>query len=462
MHLQESIHIDAAANNIYGIGRILFDLMISLYNRGDFSKFVRLDDGQMVNSDNKIMHKDGQDVDYDWLHHYISGKRLSSDKTQMKQLITKLTGLSATGKLPYSQGLINLLCAMLDPIQAQRPKLKELRAAVRQLRMNNEMYVAPDNENPEDGSEKNINNTKRAINSQDPHRLLYHLEDFARANITRGPIWPSRTEGETQAAKDWMSTLKNMADEMLRMWDPDAPIPPKPWYYKETEERKWWRFPVNDMAVQNQRLPRADDDRSGPIVNHGAQILSAREAIAMRKNKKRAAGEVAEDAEGQRPTKRTRPGAGGAQEDDADSSNAVQPTQTSAKAAGLEDSELEHEQQPEQDQQQQAEKPAATDEPRPEYADYVRMTKFELEKEIVIRGLTVPDEGTKDTLIKMLLAADEAGNTGMGVMNAWHVFGKGKKPKDPKKIKYFATLEAKVAAIGQILVPKKKEKKGKQ
>ncbi|KPI42130.1 uncharacterized protein AB675_5398 [Cyphellophora attinorum] len=459
---RENIHIDAAANNIFGIGRILFDLMISLYSRGDFSKFVRLDDGQRMNSDNKIMHNDGQDVDYEWLHHYISGKRLSSEKAQMRGLITKLTGLSATGKLPYSEGLINLLCAMLDPVQSQRPKLNELREAVRRLRMDNEMYVAKDNENPEDGSEKNINNTKRAMDSQDPHRLLYRPEDFARANFTRGPIWPSRTEGETQAAKDWMSTLKNMADEMLRMWDPDDPMPTKPWYYKETEERKWWRFPVNDMAVQNQRVPRDNDDRSGPIVNHGAQILSEGEAAAMRMNKKRAVGEVAEDAEGQRPTKRNRSGADGAERDVADGSNAVQPTQTNAEAAGPEVNELDQEQQQEQEQQQQAERPAVNDEPRPKRADYLKMTKPELEKEArVIRGLTLADDETKDTLAKKLVAADKDGNTGMGVMNAWHVFGgKGKKPK-PEDIKYYATLEEKEADIGKILVPEKKEKKKK-
>ncbi|ETN36353.1 uncharacterized protein HMPREF1541_08630 [Cyphellophora europaea CBS 101466] len=267
------------ANNVWGIGRVVFELMTHIQGT-DFGRFLKLND-------------DEEDYDHDYME-YQARDPMYKNLEKWKEMLGKVVDRRLGESFPYSEDRIILIGDMLNPIPRKRPGVDEI-----QLRAETGLKRALDEAGADDDGadtrgKKSAKSTKSRAKSKSrkarPAKqrfpsLYYTQEQWA--TIPTGPIdWTEEKPEELDWLRDW-------AYRLLNGLDPDGPMIRQPDFMKN-DEREWLR--VSDLArkavVKDRLLGNAMSLKDLDVHNY-ASVRDAEKALQKEGRSKGGKGEEA-------------------------------------------------------------------------------------------------------------------------------------------------------------------------
>jgi hypothetical protein len=212
---------DPIANSVWGIGRIVFELMTHISGT-DFGQALKINDSE--------------DPDKDF-EDYEAERPFSSSIEIWHKMLEQCIHADLVGSFPYSDHLRELVADMLNPDQTKRPKIEEIEAraqdglSIALATLNSEYEVMH-------GRKRQL--TKAQIAKK---KVLYYTQE-QWANIPNGVIgWKEKQDKEL----DW---LRAWARSLFNFMDPEGPMIKQPNFMKANDE-PWDRFAgmARSMAV---------------------------------------------------------------------------------------------------------------------------------------------------------------------------------------------------------------------
>jgi hypothetical protein len=218
--------IKASANNIWGIGRIVFELMTHIQGT-DFGKALVINESKLNNgdsddeSDNEKSHEN-----------FVARRSFSAKLDKWHQMLKECVHEELIDTFPFSEGLRQLVADMLHPLQGKRPPVDEIERRAKdglQTLMGDLAGV----------SKKSTKGQATKKNKLEP--LYYRQEDWA--SINAGVIkWSEKSDKELDFLRAW-------ARHVFAQMDPDGPLIKRPKWMKDPRTGKsepWER--VTDLA----------------------------------------------------------------------------------------------------------------------------------------------------------------------------------------------------------------------
>lgn len=267
-----------SANNAWGIGRVVFELMTHVQGV-DFGRCLKIND-----------ELTDYDEDYE---DYVAQRKFTAKPDKWRTMISKVIHAELVGSFPYSEDLRALVADMLHPHPRKRPNVDEIqRRADEGLKRTLAAYETQ--AEPAKKGKKPARGASRKQTSKSKLPVLYYTQE-QWASMPAGPIkWKTSAESK----EDDLSWLRLWAHQLLLSLDPEGPLIKQPAFMKG-DTRQWARTSdlQRSMAVEDPesgKLTRMGDVRLRKFKNMAEMEASVKQSAAVNKRKRDTPDEAAE------------------------------------------------------------------------------------------------------------------------------------------------------------------------
>ena len=271
---------NATASNVYGLGRIVFDLMTTaaLRRPEDWGLCLKMNDNPNLvvyaeEEESNQSDENGSDVQRrpqlksEFAEYYVADSRLPVTNQKMLDLIEPLGCGSARDYFPYSDGLTKLLSDMLAPKQVERPSVQTVTEAVATLLPAARSKITLEAQRPREPRILfEVHRKPWSMNIDTPGRVLFKAADYANTTESQA-LWPSESEKD----KQWLAYVHETTNQVLQRWDPEEPLPTRPRWFEEDHDTKWQRL-GEDLNVVKPGLPEHDRRQPGPAAQYNLKL----------------------------------------------------------------------------------------------------------------------------------------------------------------------------------------------
>lgn len=252
-------------NNIWGIGRILFELMTHVQGT-DFGRVLKINQGD-----------DDYDEDYE---EYVATERFSDNLGMWKKMVELTIDAELAPSFPYSDDLRSLVADMMHPEPSERPTVEDVE---RRAEASLTAITSTTSDRPK-ASKKAGKAKPKPKPKPKLHKLYYTQEHWAK--IPDGAVKWRETK---HVSLEW---LRTWARSLLASSDPEGPLIRKPDFMDRDE---WTR--VSSMA---RNLTITDMKDEGLIAVRDAKLIleeDAKKIAARDRKRKRDAAKAKAEAE---------------------------------------------------------------------------------------------------------------------------------------------------------------------